>query len=107
MTDASLVNLSELTAAQIAELLTQARKAEKAKKQQAAALPVFSYLCVMEDSSLVFWSGKSEDSATAEEKAKAYAERNGKKVFGMCLRPNPGPRGRKAVASDDTQGDAS
>lgn len=103
----NLVNLSELTAAQVAELLTQVRKAEKEKKAKIQALPMFAYILVMTDSSLVYWSGKAQDVNEATDKAKAHATKGGKEVFAMCPRPLPAPRGRKAATSDDTQGDAS
>lgn len=94
----NLVNLSELSAAQIAALLTQVRKAEKEKAQEIAALPMFAYLLVMTDSSLVYWSGKATDANDATDKAKAHATKDGKQVFAMCPRPLPAPRGRKAKA---------
>lgn len=100
MSDTNLVNLSELTAAQIAALLAQVRKAEKEKAAQEQALPLFAYILVMTDSSLVYWSGKAIDANAATDAAKAHATKEGKEVFSMCPRPLPQPRGKKAKTQD-------
>jgi hypothetical protein len=94
------VDVSKMTATEIAALLAQVRKAEKEKKAEIDALPLFAFLLVMDDSSLVFWSGKAVDTDSAIEAAKVYATKDGKTVFGVAPRPLPGPRGKKAkVAS--------
>lgn len=96
------IDLSTLSAADLAKLLAQARKIEKDSKEKAASLPSFAFLMVMEDSKLVYWSGKAADTMAAQQAAIAYAESDGGKVFtsgdtvAICPRPLPAPRGRKA-----------
>lgn len=92
------IDVTTLTAAQLAELLAIARKAEKEAKATEASLPMFAYLLVMADSKLVYWSGKAVDANAATDAAKAYAVKDGGEVFAMCPRPLPAARGRKAKA---------
>jgi fructoselysine-6-P-deglycase FrlB-like protein len=100
------VDLSALTVQQLADMLAKARKAEKEVKAQESALPMFAFVMVMDDSSLVYWSGRAVDYEAAQELALAYAERNGGKVYAHTFadgstvkaispRPIPAPRGRK------------
>jgi hypothetical protein len=101
------VDLSTLSVKELADMLAKARQAEKAKKAEVSSLPQFAYVLVMEDSSLVYWSGRAASAADATQAAIAYAESEGKKVFvdgdglkGIAARPIPQPRGRKAKAQD-------
>jgi hypothetical protein len=84
-------------------MLAKARKAEKEVKAQESALPMFAFVMVMDDSSLVYWSGKAVDYNAAKDMALAYAARSGDVVYAdlqgvtaIAPRPIPGPRGRKA-----------
>jgi hypothetical protein len=100
---APTLDLSTLTVQQLADMLAKARKAEKETKAQESALPMFAFVCVMDDSSLVYWSGKAIDYNAAKDMALAHAARNGDPVYvdmagiqAIAPRPIPGPRGRKA-----------
>lgn len=97
---ADVVDLSKLTVAELSAYLSKARAAEKELKQKAASLPMYAYLVVMDDSKLVYWSGRAESVMQAQEMAKAYATQEGGKVFDMCTRPLPQPRGRKAKGAE-------
>jgi len=98
-----------LSAAELAKLLTEARKAEKAKEDELAALPSFAFALVIADSaghfdSVSFWSGKAQDEATAQAQAKADVQgklANGAIVYSIAARPLPLPRGRKASSAPD------
>ena len=100
------VDISKMTATEIAALLSQVRKAEKEQKDAIKALPQWAFLMVMEDSKLVFWSGKADTHDSAVAAAIVYAEKEGAKVFvdtagniAIAPRPLPSPRGRQAKAT--------
>jgi hypothetical protein len=105
-TDTPEIDLSKLSVKELADMLAKARQAEKAKKAEESSLPQFAFVVVMEDSSLVYWSGKAVAFDAAKQDAVAYAERNGDKVFryddvaSVTPRPIPSPRGRKAKATE-------
>ena len=102
------IDISTLSAADLAKLLAQAPKVEKETKAKAASLPAFAYVMVMTDSKLVYWSGKADDDLAAQQAAIAYAEKDGGKVFAsgdsvaICPRPLPAPRGRKAAPAKES-----
>ena len=101
-TAVSGLDMSELSVAELAQLLAKARSIEKEKKAKESGLPRFAFVVVMDDSTLANWAGKAESFDAAKEAAIAYAERNGDKAFryddsvSLAPRPIPAPRGRKA-----------
>lgn len=101
-TDIAGLDVTKLSVAELAALLAKARAAEKEKKAKESSLPQFAFVVVMDDSTLVYWSGKAESFDAAKDAAIAYAERNGEKAFryadmvSVTPRPIPAPRGRKA-----------
>jgi hypothetical protein len=108
--DSTMENLdiASLSAADLAKLLAAARKAEKEKKGEIAALPSFAFLIVLVDGSTVQWSGKAQDKAQAMDSALAHAAQDGKEVFkdsdgnpAIIHRPLPQPRGRKPKAATE------
>lgn len=97
------LDLSKLSVKDLADLLAKARQAEKAAKAEKSTLPMFAYVMVMTDSTLVYWSGRAVDHMAAMDAAQVYAQQDGKEVFVDALgnvsiapRPVPAPRGRKA-----------
>lgn len=100
-TDVSGLDMSKLSVAELAQLLAKARATEKEKKEKESMLPKFAFVVVMDDSTLVYWSGKAESFDAAKDAAIAYAERNGEKAFryadqvSVTPRPIPASRGRR------------
>ena len=97
------VDISKMTATEIAALLSQVRKAEKEQKNAIKALPLWAFVMVTDDSKLVFWSGKADTHVSAVAAAIVHAEKDGAKVFvdtagnvAIAPRPLPAPRGRQA-----------
>lgn len=102
-TNAPAIDLSTLSVKDLADMLAKARQAEKAAKAAKSTLPMFAYVLVMTDSSLVYWSGRAANASEATQAAIAYATQDGKEVYkdsdgllGLAARPIPAPRGRKA-----------
>jgi hypothetical protein len=96
---APTLDLSNLTVQQLADMLAKARKAEKETKAQESALPMFAFVMMKPDASLVYWSGRAVDDATARVAALAHAVDVYQDTQGQAAimpRPIPGPRGRKA-----------
>jgi hypothetical protein len=97
------LDLSTLSVKDLADLLAKARQAEKAAKAAQSTLPMYAYVMVMTDSSLVYWSGRAASATEATQAAMAYATQDGKEIYkdsdgllGIAARPIPAPRGRKA-----------
>lgn len=81
------------------KLATESARVESANK---AALPKFAFLLMKEDAGLVFWC----ESAVDYDSARAAAIASVEKIFtdsignvACMIRPLPGPRGRKALAT--------
>jgi hypothetical protein len=107
---APAMDISTLSVSELAALLAKAREADKAKKAQESSLPMFAFAVIMEDGTVTQWSGRAVDYIAAQAQAVTYAERNGDKAFyyegnaSVTPRPIPGPRGRKAKATEEVQG---
>lgn len=107
---APAMDLSALSVAELAALLAKAREADKAKKARESSLPQFAFAVIMADGTVTQWAGRAADYNTAKMQAVEYAQREGKEVFigpdlnlGIAPRPIPGPRGRKAKATEEVQ----
>ena len=105
-TAVDLVNaVKSLSAADLAKLLAEARRAEKEKEAELSALPSFAFAAIIADEnghfdSVMHWSGKAADADAAMAVARADVQsklQGGASVYSLAARPLPLPRGRKAA----------
>jgi hypothetical protein len=94
-----MTDISKLSVKELADMLAAARKAQKESKAQESALPMFAFVMVKPDASLVYWSGRAVDDASARVAALAHAVdvyQDAQGIAAIMPRPIPAPRGRKA-----------
>jgi hypothetical protein len=89
------LDLSNLTAADLKAALATIQAKEKADKLALSSKPRHAFLIIMQDETLVRWAGQADTEEQAKLDAIVYAEKDGAKVFDLCKRPLPGPKGRK------------
>jgi hypothetical protein len=89
-------DLSNLTSADLKAALVAIQAKEKADKLALSSKPRHAFLIIMENETIVRWAGQADTEDQAKLDAIVYAEKDGAKVFDLCKRPLPDPKGRKA-----------